>query len=387
MASLIPTPEQTRQANVGVVPMNTTNPLAPPVVPINPTPAQVAARSAPVTTTPTGTGTGSGGSTGNTGGSGGSTGGTGGGSSTPAPTGPPSTNNSGQAGSWLINPQTGVEEFVVTGQQPSWLQPKNGVAQGPDTAFTTATGNVAPTTPPTEADFFTQLKSEMQPVLDAISGAESAAETAANLKATQATSAANFGANAQGLAGSSEADAAAQQVTMQRGADLATAKQNQATALSSVLQFASGQAYTEYQAAQTRNDANSAAYIKQQQTNLATSLAGMATSGITLTSLQQTNPAAYSTLLQYANNDPNILNEMYIQAATKNNSLLNGGQPLTTSGNTMIYGVQTIGPDGKPTLTTQSLTLPFNIPSTYGWTMTKTGTNATVLTDPNNGAN
>lgn len=258
---------------------------------------------------------------------------------------------------------------------------------GSDSEFSTAMASEAPTTVPSEDSFYADVYNQISPVISAINDAESSAETAAYAAGTNAQTSLSASLGARGLAGSGEAITEGENTDLATAQNIANAKQAKATALASVTQFAIPQAYTAYTDALTRNDANSQAYVKQQQANMASALAGLASSGVTIADLEKSNPQEYNQLLQYAGGDANVLAETYLQAATKNNTLLNGGQPLTTNGNTLVYGVQTIGPDGKPTMSTQTLTLPFNIPSTYGWTMTKTGTNTSVLTDPNNGAN
>ena len=281
----------------------------------------------------------------------------------------------------VITPQSantpGTPGYNPTGGAPIAGVNASGTG-GVDPNYSTAQQNIAPTTPQTPEDYYASVQAQLQPVLDKISQAEMAAETAANLKATQATSDLNAGANSRGLAGSSEATSEAGQITMQRGADVAAALQTQATALQSVAQFAIPEAYTQYQDALTRSDANSKAYIAQQQGVMTQSLAGLAASGLSVTDLQTSNPTEYNQLLQYAGGDPNALNAMYLSAAMKNNTLLNNGQPLSTQGNSLVYGVQTIDPKtGKPTLSTTTVTLP-DLPSNYKVTSYNQSANGAV---------
>ena len=302
---------------------------------------------------------------------------TGGGSSAPASTtlaqDQAKAANQGMPGyDTLGNPIPG---YTQAGLAPGSLP---NTTAGPDTAFSQAKSNLQPTAPQTEEEFYSQIQSQLQPVIDKISAAEMAAETAANVKATQATSAMNFGANARGLAGSSEADAQAGQITQQRGADVAAALQTQATALSSLAQFAIPEAHAMYQDAITRSDAQSQAYIAQQQNMMGQSLAGLAASGLSLTDLQTSNPVQYQQLLQYAGGDANALNAIYLSAAMKNQSLLNNGQPLSTQGNNLVYGVQTLDPKtGKPTISTTTVTLP-TLPNGYKVTSYNQSANGAV---------
>jgi hypothetical protein len=262
-------------------------------------------------------------------------------------------------------------------------------SSGADSTFSTAMNALAPGGVPSESDFYNEVYSQLAPVIAAITGAESSAETAAYAAGTQQQNSLSASLGARGLAGSGEANVEAANTNLATAQNVANAQQAAATALENVTQFAIPEAYTMYSDALTRNDTNAKAYVAQAQTNLSNSLAGLAQSGITLDSYKTSNPAGYAQLLQYANGDPNILTEIYLQAATKNSSLLNSGQPLYTNGNTLTYGVSSIDPTtGKPTLSTQTLTIPFAITSTTtGWTWQKTGTNSTALVDPNNAAN
>lgn len=252
---------------------------------------------------------------------------------------------------------------------PGYQAPPNTVT-GPDTAYSQAQKNILPSAPQTEESFYAQIQSQLAPVIDKISQAEMAAETAANVKATQATSAMNAGANSRGLAGSSEATSEAEQITQQRGADIAAALQTQAQALQSITQFAIPEAHAMYQDAITRNDAQSQAYITQQQGVMKGSLASLAASGLTLSDLKTTNPVEYNQLLQYAGGDPNNLNAMFLQASQA--SLLNNGQPITTMGNSLVYGVKSIDANGNPTIKAVSVYMPAGVPATYKMTVNTT---------------
>jgi hypothetical protein len=97
-----------------------------------------------------------------------------------------------------------------------------------------------------------------------------------------------------------------------------------------------------------------------------------------MSDLQTSNPVEYQQLLQYAGGDPNALNAIYLAAAMKSNSLLNNGQPLTTSGNSLVYGVQSINPTtGAPTISTTTVSIP-NLPNNYKVSSYSQAANGTV---------
>lgn len=266
--------------------------------------------------------------------------------------------------------KAGTTGYDIFGNRiPSVALPASATA---DPSFATAQENISPTTPETEEDFYAKIQDQLQPTLDKISEAEMAAETAANVKATQATSALNFGANSRGLSGSSEATSESNDITMQRGADVAAAKQAQATALENVAQFAIPEAFSEFSAAQTRNDTNSQAYIAQQQKIMSTTLSGLSSSGLTLSDLQTSNPVEYNQLLQYAGGDPNALNALFVQAAQANIV----GTPIQI-GNTLVYQMKTTDANGQPTIKTINVALP-SLPPTYKVTSYNQSTNGSV---------
>lgn len=244
-------------------------------------------------------------------------------------------------------------------------------AYGPDAAYRQAQGNLAPSAPPSEEDFFSKVHAQLAPVLDSINSTELAAENAAYAAGSHEQTDLNASLGSRGLAGSSEAATAGFRVNQDTAGMLAQAKQAQSQALQSITQFAIPEAYNEFKDAQTRNDTNSQAYIAQQQKQLSDALAGLSSTGTSLSDLQTSNPAEYNTLLQYANGDPNVLAQMYIKAAGAN--LLNNGQPVATPGNSLVYAVSGVDANGKPTIKTITTTLPDGVPIGY-----KMVTNATT---------
>lgn len=235
--------------------------------------------------------------------------------------------------------------------------------QGPDANFSNAVAAVTPTSVPTEQDFYSQIFGMLSPAINAIQETEMATDQAADIQSTQNTSSMNASLGARGLAGSTEGNTMATQVEAQRQATITEAKAAADTATANLVQFAVPEAASEYQAALTRNDANSQAYIAKTQNDLKTTLVGLASSGQTLSDIKQSNPQEYNTLLQYAGGDENNLNAMFVSATTS--TLLNNGQPLTTSGNSYIYGIPTIDANGNPSIKAISVSIPSDVPANY----------------------
>lgn len=233
----------------------------------------------------------------------------------------------------------------------------------PDPEYAASVAALAPGANPTEDEFFSALKTQLQPVLDSINGAEAAAETAANVDATQQTSAMNFQNNAQGTAGSAEASGAAAQIDQSKAAAIAQAKQAQSTALSTAYQFLSSNAYTEYKDALTDNENKASAYKTQMDTQAQTVIANLFSTGSSPDSLMQSNPLEYQTLLQYFNGDANAMNAAYVAAAQKN--LINNGSPIFTSGSQSVYGQMITNPDGTPGVKYTTVNLPPGLPQNY----------------------
>lgn len=234
-----------------------------------------------------------------------------------------------------------------------------------DPKYDQANKNIAPQT---EEEFYAHIQGQLQPVLDKITEAEHAAETSANRKATQATSALNFGANSRGVAGSSEATSEAGDIESQRGADVAAALQTQADSMKAIANID----ISAYQAAQTRNDINSQAYISQQQKVASNALQGLSSSGLTLSDLKNSNPVEYQQLLQFAGGDENALNALFV-ASSQANMI---GDPVQI-GNTLVYKMKTIDANGQPSIKTVDVALP-PLPKSYKVTSYNQSANGTV---------
>lgn len=231
---------------------------------------------------------------------------------------------------------------------------------------------------PVEQDFFDELYKQFTPVISAINSAESAAETAAYAGAANDHSAANYSANSMGLAGSSAAQGMATQADRNAAQAVAAAKQNQASALSTAFNFLTGQAYTEFSAAQTRGDTLDQNYITQMQTTALSTVKGLAESGITSGSdLQSKNPQAYLALLQHYNGDPSALD-----AALVMNQPNDKIAQSWTQGST-YYQLVTDPITGKAKV--QSLDTGVNVPT--AWNANKVSTTTLMMQDPNNPAN
>ena len=232
-----------------------------------------------------------------------------------------------------------------------------------DPNYSAAEAALAPSASESEDDFFAKISSQLQPLFDQINGAEAAAETAANVTATQETSAANFASNAQGMAGSSEADATATQIDQSKAAAIAQAKQTQTAALSTAYQFLTSSAWSAFQDARNNNQTLAQNYVTQMQAQASSVITSLFASGASPASLMQSNPLEYQTLLQYYNGDPNAMNAAYVAAAQK--SLVNNGQPVFSSGNQVVYGQMGTNPDGSPSIKYTTITLPQNLPQNY----------------------
>lgn len=279
-----------------------------------------------------------------------------------ATTAAPTTNAVSGLPQTQTDPTTGLPVAGGTAS-PYYARSAPSTTAGPDSSLSAAEANLAPTAAPDPEDFFSQVYSQLAPVLDAINQTEFSAEQSADIASEKQTSANNFSQNSQGLAGSSEANSQASANEETRTAAITAAKAAQATAIGNVSQFATTEGYTQYKDALTRNDTNSQAYITQTQNTLKTALSGIAASGVTLSELQSSNPQEYQTLLQYANGDQNSLNALFLQASSS--TLINGGQPLTTTGNALIYGIPSLDANGNPTIKAIPVTLPAGVPPSY----------------------
>lgn len=249
---------------------------------------------------------------------------------------------------------------------------------GPDSAYATAEKNQLPTAPESEEDFFSKVYSQIAPVIDSINSSETAAETAAYAAGSQEQTDLNASEGSRGLGGSSEAARMSGKVSLDTAGAIAAARQAQTTALSNATQFITGQAYTEFKDAQTRGDTIDATYAQNMQATALATVKGIAESGITSAAdLQAKNPQAYTSLLQYYNNDPVALNSALVMNQPQNKI-----QQSWIQGST-YYQLVTDPITGQPKV--QSLDTGVNIPST--WTPNKVGTTTLLMQDPNNPAN
>lgn len=258
------------------------------------------------------------------------------------------------------------------------LPSPTGGTPGPNGTYGAATSALAPTGPLSEDDFFKEIYNQLSPVISAINGAETSAETAAYAAGTNQQNDLSGSLGARGLAGSGEASREAANTNLATAGAVASAKQTQASALSSAYQFLSSQAWTEYTNARDNNQGLAQDYQKSMQTTALATVKGLAESGITSgADLQSKNPQAYLSLLQYYNNDPAALDA----ALTLNQPIGNIAQSWISG--TTYNQIITDPITGKPKV--QTLDLGITPPT--GWITQKVGTTSVVLQDPNNPAN
>lgn len=255
---------------------------------------------------------------------------------------------------------TGVISPATSTTSPQY--PYNPNNTGSDAGYAEAQSLLAPTAPPSESDLYTSFWNQSQPVLDAINQAEAAAEAAANNASGKESSGAAYDLAREGGAGGTAAASSAASIENDRQTAIATALSTKATALGSLSQTIQSAAQTQANYEQENAQTLSSAYIAQKQTDMNNSLAGIAAQGTTLDEFQQQYPQAYSNLLQYAGGDPNALNALFVTASKAN--LINSGQPISTSGNTLTYGYQGLDASGNPTIKTTQVTIP-TLPNGY----------------------
>ncbi len=345
-------------------------------IPTEPTAAQLNARNAAIGAPATPTGAYAGG---------GNNSYSGGGGGTPSP----SSSTSSVSGPAPVVPNGSGTPAVttVTGNGSTTQPVVSGVS--PDSAYSQAQANLAPNakpTPPTEEDFFAQVQQQLAPVLASITDAEQAAEyaatTGANQTALEETSAMNFGANARGLAGSSEANSQYSTINANRNTTIAQAvaqaKQAQSQAIQAVTQFAIPEAYKEYSDALSRNDQLSQNYINQTQATLTKTLSALAANGITNgAQLLQENPQAYYQYLQYFNGDTTALSSALTMAQPQQNVIQSwnqGSSYYQLVKNPITGGVSVQSTDTGVTVPTS-------------WTTQKVSTSTILQQDPSNPMN
>lgn len=249
---------------------------------------------------------------------------------------------------------------------------------GPNGAFSTAEENLAPGADPNENDFFDKVYAQIAPVIDSINSTETAAEKAAYASGSKEQTDLNASLGSRGLGGSSEAARLGFSVNQDTAGAVAAARSAQTDAISKAYQFITGQAYTAFKDARTRNDTLSADYVQNMQATALATVKGIAESGITSAAdLQSKNPQAYASLLQYYNNDPVALNSALVMNQPANKVVQSWVQGST------YYQLVTDPVTGQPKV--QSLDTGVNIPST--WTPNKVGTTTLLMQDPNNPAN
>ena len=232
-----------------------------------------------------------------------------------------------------INPDGTITQADgrITDQSGQTITPAPTGTQGSDTAFQAAKSSLLPTNVSSQDQFYQDVYSKLQPVIDSINKAEKYAEDQANVASTKSTSARNFAMNAQGLAGSSEADAMAGLTEQERTQAIEAAKVQQASQIADLTKWAIPEAQTEYQAAQSRNDTLSTNYIAQQKTNAKSTIESLP---IALTDLQSTDPNTYNNLLQYYDGNENLMKADWI--AGHLGQSLDGGKPIQ-AGTHLIY--------------------------------------------------
>lgn len=280
-----------------------------------------------------------------------------------------------KSGNSIIPPgggATGAPVTSVTNPTPtngSSTAVNSGV--GTDQGFNTAESDV---TPMSEDQIYAYWSGKNSAAISAAQETESAAEQAANTESTQATSSMNFGANAAGLAGSSEANSQSQDINTQRDQAITQAQATRDTALAGIAQNINSLTQADFQ-----NEQNTVApnYIANRQSQATSVLKGMSQQGISLTDLQTSNPNEYNSLLQYFNGDPNAMAAAYaLNVPTQNIA------QSWTNGST-YYQLSTNPITGAPTVHSFDL----GITPPPNWTQTKVGTSTIVMTDPSNSMN
>lgn len=253
-----------------------------------------------------------------------------------------------------------------------------GGSSGPDSAYSAAMGAIAPTGPLSEEDFFNELYQQLAPVISTINGAEFAAETAAYAAGTNQQNDLSGELGGRGLAGSGDAAKEATNTNLATASAVASAKKDQSDALSTVYQFLSSDAWTEYTNARDNNQTLAQNYVSAIQSTAATTIKGLGEAGITSASdLQSKNPDAYLSLLQYYNGDVNALNSALLMA-TPQNKVIQSWVSGTTY-NQLVTDPVT----GKPVVQQTDL----GVTPPTGWTSTKVSTNTILFQDPNNPSN
>lgn len=252
------------------------------------------------------------------------------------------------------------------------------VKANPDPAYATAEQDITPTPTPSEGSFFDKLYQQFAPVLQSINDAEHSAETAAYAAGSKEETDLNASLGTRGMGGSSGAASEMATVNRDTAAALATAKQNQSTALSGAFSYLTGQAHTDYTDALASNTALSKEYVANMQSTALATIKGIAESGITSADeLQQKDPKAYQAVLQYYNGDATALNSALVMNQPNNKIAQSWVQGST------YYQLVTDPITGKPKI--QSVDTGVNIPTS--WVANKVSTTTLLMQDPNDPAN
>lgn len=252
------------------------------------------------------------------------------------------------------------------------------VQTNPDSGYSQAEENITPGAPESEEDFWSALQNEFAPVISSINSAETSAETAAYAAGTSEMTDLNESLGDRGLSGSSTAASQVASANRDTAGAIATAKQNQATALSSAYQYLTGQAHTEFTDALTQNTTLSQNYVASMKANAQATVNGIAESGITSGSeLQTKSPKAYAALLQYYNGDPDALNSALVMAQPANKIVQSWSQ------NGTYYQLVTDPITGQPKI--QSVQTNVQVPTS--WVANKVSTSTLMMQDPNNPGN
>lgn len=237
-----------------------------------------------------------------------------------------------------------------------------------DPAFDQAEKDVAPMS---EDQIYAYYAGKSAATLNAINSTASAAELAATNQESRDISAANADNASRGITGNVTSVSTSKAVTDQQEA-IANAEAAKNQALATVAQNITAQAAADFKEQQEVVAPN---YIALKKNDLNNALSGIVSSGATLDDLKTNHPNEYSTLVQYAGGDPNALNALYVGASQAN--LLNNGQPLSTIGNTLVYGVKGVDANGNPTIKTTSVSIP-DLPPNYKVSSYNQAANGTV---------
>lgn len=113
--------------------------------------------------------------------------------------------------------------------------------------------------------------------------------------------------------------------------------------------------YQGFQSAETANAQNTVAAYEKAQADIQSNVQKMASTGVNPDELASSNPDEWNYIVQHGfNGDANVAKAYMLSSNMPN--VINSSSPIQT-GSTTTYITQTIGPDGKPKFSTQSLDL------------------------------